>query len=193
MQLLTKLEYMNVTTRIQNLRAELSNKQNLMKHAPVEQELIIEENELKIELSKWSMIEESIYREKSRVQWLKLGDSNTAYFFASMKERRNQNQIKVLQVENGSIIKGTEEVTTEIVGFYRRLLGTSTTHLAAIHPDVIKDAPVLNRHHQLQLIQPFTATNVNNALIEIDDNKAPGGMVSIHTFSRKPGRLLVGT
>lgn len=62
-----------------------------------------------------------------------------------MKGRRHQNQIKVLQAGNGSINRETEEVTTEAVGFYRKLLGTSTTQLAAIYPDVIKDGTVLNR------------------------------------------------
>lgn len=41
-----------------------------------------EEKELKKQLEKWVKIEESIYKQKSRNQWLKLGDSNSALFFA---------------------------------------------------------------------------------------------------------------
>lgn len=67
MQLLTKSEYMNVTKRVKNLRLKLLNKLNLMRHAPVTQELITEEKKLKLKLSKWSMVEESINRKKSRV------------------------------------------------------------------------------------------------------------------------------
>lgn len=57
-----------------------------MRHAPMSHDLLTEEKELKSQPNKWSLIEESIYSQNSIVQWFKLGNSNTAYFFASIKE-----------------------------------------------------------------------------------------------------------
>lgn len=48
---------------------------------------------------------ESIMKQKSRVQWLKLGDANTTYFFASMKTRYSQNKIKSLIRTNGELVQ----------------------------------------------------------------------------------------
>nr|XP_009765502.1 PREDICTED: uncharacterized protein LOC104217045 [Nicotiana sylvestris] len=63
-----------------------------------------EEKELKKQLVKWATIEESIYKQESRNQWLKLGDSNTAFFFASMKNRISHNKIRSLKTNDGEII-----------------------------------------------------------------------------------------
>ncbi|KAK4706499.1 hypothetical protein R3W88_033948 [Solanum pinnatisectum] len=75
--------------------------------------------ELRTQLNKWSTIEEAIYKQKSRVQWLKLGDSNTSYFYARMKSRKSQNQITMLTKEDGTIIRDLEEITREAVRFIR--------------------------------------------------------------------------
>lgn len=52
----------------------------------VDQHDIEEERGIMKELNKWSKIEEDIYKQKSRVQWLKLRDDNTRYFFCIHEE-----------------------------------------------------------------------------------------------------------
>ncbi|XP_019226773.1 PREDICTED: uncharacterized protein LOC109208174 [Nicotiana attenuata] len=113
------------------------------------------EKELRSQLEKCDLIEESIYKQKSRVQWLKLGDSNLAYFFASIKNRTAQNQIKLLVNATGDIIQTEMGIEEEILSFYKNLLGDANTTLPA-------------------LIRPFSREEVWKALQGIDDNKAPG-------------------
>ncbi|KAK4707488.1 hypothetical protein R3W88_032980 [Solanum pinnatisectum] len=59
--------------------------------------------ELQAQPEKWSMIEESAMQQKSRIQWLRLGDANTAYFYAHMKNRVAQNSITRLMTSDGTI------------------------------------------------------------------------------------------
>lgn len=80
MQQLNQKEFKGISDRVIQ---ELGRKQQQMRNMPIPQTIRDEEKELKNELNKWSMIEESIYKQKSRVQWLKLGDTNTKYFFCS--------------------------------------------------------------------------------------------------------------
>lgn len=57
-------------------------------------------------------VKDNIYKQKSKIQWLKLGDSNTTYFFTNIKGKRAQNNIKQLTAATGELIqdaKGVEE------------------------------------------------------------------------------------
>uniref|UniRef100_A0A0V0IYZ4 Putative ovule protein n=1 Tax=Solanum chacoense TaxID=4108 RepID=A0A0V0IYZ4_SOLCH len=103
-----------------------------------------------------------------------IGDSNTAYFFASMKGRKTHNQITMLTKEDGTIIRNLYDIKKEDVGFYKGLLGKSTSLMPTMQPAAMRDGPVLTRTQQLALIQPFTAEDVLTALKGIDDNKALG-------------------
>ncbi|XP_021751224.1 uncharacterized protein LOC110716881 [Chenopodium quinoa] len=41
------------------------------------------------QLKYWRSVQESIYRQKSKVDWVKLGDSNTKYIFSMVKHRKS--------------------------------------------------------------------------------------------------------
>nr|XP_016444107.1 PREDICTED: uncharacterized protein LOC107769412 [Nicotiana tabacum] len=90
-----------------------------------------------------------------------------------MKGRKTQNQIRTLATEGGTILKTADSIEAEIVGYYKRLLGSSTQELHAINPGVMQGGSMLSRSQQLQLIAPFTRENVSQALNGIDDSKAP--------------------
>lgn len=108
-------------------------------------EAIQQEKIAKMELEKWSMVEESILKQKSSVQWLKLGDSNTTYFYACMKNRQTQNHISKLINSAGQIIHNVDEVKEKILKFYKGLLGTAAPQLPAVVPDIMHNGYTLNR------------------------------------------------
>lgn len=133
-----------------------------------------QERETKQQMEKWDNIEENIFRQKSRVQWLQLGDSNTVFFFANMKNRISQNRIKSLINANGILIQGQDEINAEITNYYKGLLGAVADQFPSINPLVMREGKTLERHHQLLLITPITRNEVSRALKDIDDLKAPG-------------------
>nr|XP_009769385.1 PREDICTED: uncharacterized protein LOC104220249 [Nicotiana sylvestris] len=146
-----------------------------MKTANAPTDLFEEEKELLLQLEKWDNIEESIYKQKSRIQWLQLGDTNSVYFFVSMKTRKAHNQIIELINSNGDALKDGKSIEAEVVVFYKHLLGTANGSIPAIHPSWIRNGAVLTRRQQLRLITPFIKEDVIDALKVIDDMKAPGG------------------
>ncbi|XP_016476554.1 uncharacterized protein LOC107798111 [Nicotiana tabacum] len=142
---------------------------------PDQREMQIElERTTKLELEKWLMVEDSIMIQKSRVQWFNLGDSNTAFYHACVKNRQARNNIGRLTDSNGDIVQNPEEVKAEILNFYRGLLGSSATQLPMINYDIMKNGNVLSRSQQLQLIRPVGREEVKQALLGTYDNKAPG-------------------
>lgn len=141
---------------------------------PVNQQVLEAEKEVRKELNKQSQIEETIYKQKSRVQWLKLGDANTRYFFASMKSRKAQNQITMSTKEDGTIVKEPKDVIEEVVSFYQKLLGQASSNMPAAQQNTTRNGPVLTRIQKLALIEDFTKDDVLEELQGINDNKAPG-------------------
>ena len=76
---------------------------------------------------------------------MKLGDANIAYFFANTKSRYSQNKIKSLIRDNGEMVQTKQEVEDEVLGFYKKLLGSSARNLLGINQMVMRDGALMNR------------------------------------------------
>lgn len=111
--------------------------------------------------------------DKSRVQWLKLGDANTAYFFAHMK-KRTQNTINSLLTSKGITVHIQEAIELEVSNLYKELLGKASKDLPSVSTTNMKNGNTLHREQQLQLASKVTREEVVNALQGINDMKAPG-------------------
>nr|XP_016498778.1 PREDICTED: uncharacterized protein LOC107817461 [Nicotiana tabacum] len=172
MKTLNNKEFLSVENRIKDTKRALAELQEQMRDYKHDATLFDTERNLKKELEKWSKVEKSIYRQKSRIQWLQLGDVNTIFFYASIKNRTARNQIKKLKNYVGDWMQTKAEVKEEILGFYKKLLGTATLQMPAIKPYICKRGHVLNRSQQLALIVSVTQKEMYNALQSIDDVKA---------------------
>lgn len=128
---------------------------------------------MKLQLEKRKSIYESILKQKSRAKWLHLGDSNNAYFLFCMKHRVAQNQIRRLITLHGNIAHPERDVKVEIIKFYQNLLGSATACLPTVQLDIFQEGHKLSRDQQLQLILPINTEEIFNALMIIDEQKAP--------------------
>ncbi|XP_057247423.1 uncharacterized protein LOC130589842 [Beta vulgaris subsp. vulgaris] len=98
--------YANVSEKIGECRDQLDRIQTQISSDHFNAELHRQEQHCIVSLKKWLHVEESIYKQKSRIQWLQEGDSNSKVFFAAMKERQARNSIDVLYTSTGrSLIK----------------------------------------------------------------------------------------
>lgn len=113
-------------------------------------------------------------KQKSRIQWLNLGDSNTTFYDTFMKNRQARNIIGRLITSTRHILQNLTEVDAEILSFYMGLLGTAAAQLPVINPEIMQNGHVLSRRQQLQLIRPVSKEEVKQAIMGIDDSKAPG-------------------
>ena len=77
--------------------------------------------------------EEVQAHQRSRVQWLREGDRNTAFFHAKAKQRFRTNKIKSLQRENGSVEMSQTGLENMATDFYRNLF----TAQAVARPKVV--------------------------------------------------------
>jgi hypothetical protein len=69
---------------------------------------------------------EKFLKQKSRNQWLNLGDGNSAYFHNLVKARNASNLVKVLKDEQGHTVSDPKIIKEMVVAFYEKLLGHSS-------------------------------------------------------------------
>ena len=91
-----------------------------------------------IKLEKWSLIEESALRQKSRIKWIQLGDENNKYISSVIKERTQKKQVRSIMSLNGQMLYDPQEIQEEFVMFYKSLMGSSAGKLPAINAKVMK-------------------------------------------------------
>ena len=171
---LHKPKFSNLRLRIDNIREDLQRVQSQLQSSPHCNQLAQQEKECILKLQKFLNVEETTLRQKSRIQWLKLGDSNSQFFFNAMKVRYMQNNIEVLFNANGDKLTTTEAIKTEVIQFYSSLLGTAATSLPSVDILLLRSGPQVQARDAALLTLPVSIQKIETALWGIDDDKAPG-------------------
>lgn len=67
------------------------------------------------------MLEIIRLKQKSRISWLKWGDTPTKYFFLQLKAKHAKETIKILQLSDKSYIEDNNAILEEVFKFYIKL------------------------------------------------------------------------
>ena len=110
-----------VPKKIQEKRRSLSNLVQRDRNGSLGREI----NVLRKEINDLLDSEENMWQQRSRVQWLGLGDRNTKYFHSKASERRKKNTITGLMDENGNWCDSTESIAAVAVSYFEKLFSTS--------------------------------------------------------------------
>jgi hypothetical protein len=116
--------------------------------------------------------EEIWMKQRSRVQWLREGDRNTAYFHSQAAQRKRINKISDLERSDGTKCISWEENCEEIQGFYQNLYMSQgfkpMDELLDIVP--VRVTPAMNADFD----KSYTTEEVKAALFHMAPSKAPG-------------------
>jgi hypothetical protein len=124
------------------------------------------------EISELLSREETMERQRSRVEWLQEGDRNTSFFQAKSKERAKTNHISSLKRPDGLVVTDQEELEVVAKDFY----GDLFTAQEVLDSDAVLDHVPVKVTQQMneELVKPFTADEVEKALFMMGANKALG-------------------
>ena len=122
------------------------------------------------DFKKWSVMEETSWRQKSREIWLKEGDRNTSFFHKMANSCKRRNNIERIRIK-GVWVNGEEEARIGIVNAFKELLSD---------PGVWRASPKGLNFSKLEELEatrlelPFSKEEVHTALFDLNDDKALG-------------------
>jgi len=94
--------------------------------------------------------EEIIWRQKSRVQWLKEGEKKTKFFHRSMIHRRFIKHIMKLENMQGTTLLSHQDITHELTSFYKDLLSEPSRDRTSTIERVLKTSRISSCRNRMK-------------------------------------------
>ena len=121
-----------------------------------------------------AIAEEGFLKQKSRVQWLKLGDQNSSFFHKAVKARNARSALNVITMANGCRTEDPPAIKQEAVKHFQSILcsddpsGSHSEYLDSL------DGFSWSPQHLVTLNKAISHEEIKEAIFSIDDSKAPG-------------------
>ncbi|KAK9928646.1 hypothetical protein M0R45_025770 [Rubus argutus] len=139
--------------------------------------------------------EEKFWTQRSRINWLKAGDSNTKFFHMTTILRRQRNRVLKLKSSNNIWLDREITIRSEMEGYFKDIFRSSGERewneaLSAVQHVI---GPDINS----SLTRPFSMEEVKNAAFQMGADKAPGpdgfNGIFFHKFWSIINETLAGT
>ncbi|GKA61771.1 hypothetical protein Tco_0761290 [Tanacetum coccineum] len=163
--------YMFCVVKKLKLRIEMERVQADLDVDPFNQDLRDEEVAYVRAFTDALIMEESFLKQKAKVEWLKVGDSNSAYFHKSVKGRTSRNRIDVVTNVGGGLITG-DGVPAAFVAHYEAFLGQSGTTTPFDSDNLFMNK--VDPGQALDMIKNVTTQEVKDAMFSMGNDKSPG-------------------
>ncbi|XP_062074913.1 uncharacterized protein LOC133778918 [Humulus lupulus] len=164
----------DVIDRYLEAKEKFQQPQYLLQQQPQSIELQQVEQVACSEFNHYSKMHDSFLRQRSKVTWLRFGDDNTSYFYATLKQRSAFNRITAYLDEHGKIVDCYDDVVNHFINHFKGFLGSPSSATSRIQLDCFKVGNILSLDQQLSLIRPFSKKDVKMAMFSIHAVKSPG-------------------
>jgi len=124
---------------------------------------------------KWNhlaRLEEQLYRQKSRIQWLEMGDQNTHFYHNACRERAAKNNINILYTEEGEVLMNLSDIKREAIGYFQKFMQSQPDNVS-VSMEELRDllsyrCPMTEAS---MLVAPFIATENHATLLSLPNGK----------------------
>nr|GEU38638.1 hypothetical protein [Tanacetum cinerariifolium] len=138
---------------------------------PFNESIREEEAMILVAFNEACLMEEKFLKQKAKIDWLREGDSNSAYFHKSVKSRISRSRIDVISSENGEIFEN-EHVADAFVNHYKMSLGQPGNTSDFCDIDLFRVR--LDESLALDMTRQVTLQEVKSALFSMGNDKSPG-------------------
>ena len=139
-----------------------------------------------------SNAEESFLKQKSRIQWIKEGDSNSKFFHHTLKARVNRNKITSILLDSGEHLHDPQAIHAAAVHFFGTLLSDSSPNP---DPNLRLESFVSKAifHEQVvELERPVSPEEIKDTVFRMKPGKAPGPDGFSASFYQKAWHIVGG-
>ncbi|XP_021996201.1 uncharacterized protein LOC110893399 [Helianthus annuus] len=147
----------NLHKKVETLRLKLDEIQQSIDRDPNNVELQVAEREAGRDLLEASLDEERFLKQKSKVDWLRAGDSNSAFFHSSLKIRNHFSRIDVIKDPDGNLYEG-DAVFQPFVNHYQKFFGSQGDISLSPAPDLF--SKIIDPQKASHMIRPITVEEV---------------------------------
>lgn len=131
-----------------------------------------EVREIEVELREVYAREEIMYRQRSRVDWLRAGDKNTKYFQNRASHRKRKNTVRALRRDDGTKCMVNMEMREMAAVFYENLFKSEgSTGANTLMQNI---AHLVTPEMNASLVSPISDEEIEAALFQMGPTKAPG-------------------
>ncbi|KAM3200902.1 hypothetical protein P3L10_033265 [Capsicum annuum] len=169
LRVLNSQHFRNIITEADEDKIALGKAQAELHIQPLDEELQEQEKRMYQKFRRTSYLDECFLQQRSKINWLQLGDDNTRFFHAVIKHKRLQHTIIQVRDKNGVLQTNQQVIAEAFVEYYQKLLGKKEQGKEITNAGILRQGTILNTEEQLTLVQAYTQKEVN-----IDINKSPG-------------------
>ncbi|GJU91519.1 hypothetical protein Tco_1303942 [Tanacetum coccineum] len=160
----------NLHERVNSLRIKLDEVQKALDKNPNNSNLRDEEAVYVQAFTEAKLDEERFLKQKAKIEWLEVGDSNSAYFRKSVKSRNYSSRIEVIRGPDNIEVTGSLVVDT-FVSHYQQFLGTSRACEEPNTEDLF--TKVISDETRYHMVRTITNEEIKSAMFNIGDDRAP--------------------
>ena len=156
-------------------QVELNNITKLIREDGVSEYLLQEEAKALKTLEEWELREEIFWKQKARVDWLKEGDKNTAFFFNTVKARQHGNSISSWVTDRGQVIFSTHDMLHEATQHFDSLFREEAQGDSIAEIQVLSCISALvSLEMKENLMCAITLEELEKIVFQMKKGKAPG-------------------
>jgi hypothetical protein len=119
--------------------------------------------------------EETPWRQKSRIRWLKEGERNAKFFHRTTIARRSHNKILKIRDQDGIKRESHQEIENTLVNHFQGIAQEPNQNRSEAIQRIIQHIPKLITEDQnIGLSKPITKEEIDEVVQKMPNGKAPG-------------------
>jgi len=118
--------------------------------------------------------EKTLWKQKSRIQWLKEREQNTKFFHRSALDYRGANKILNLKNDQGDILQNHQGISTLLTTHFNSIAQEPEVNRTDAIAELIKSIPkTITNEKNLALTREISLEEVEEAMKNMPNDKAP--------------------